>query len=245
MLAMGERHDGVMGLFIGVSRSGKSLPLMCMVEKAPRVLIWDAKAEYGVRFGLDVFRDVSALLQRLKTATGNARIAYIPTGSNARKEFDLFCRMAHTWNRLKPAMIVAEELAAVTHAGKADGGWNTLVNQGLGLGMTLLATVQRGQEVDKSIMNNASYLYICKHNTQSDAEYIADKLGVAIHDIPREKLRFIKWTSDKGIIARGRVKFSGKTYYWQNGKPIFYDANNRNKIYKPLPNGMMTGINYR
>lgn len=51
-----------------------------------------------------------------------------PTGFD-KKEFDNFCRLAHTWNRQKEAIIVIEELAAVTNTGKASGYWGVLVNQ--------------------------------------------------------------------------------------------------------------------
>lgn len=161
---MQTRIDGMM------ARSGKSTPIKAMIANAARLLIWDAKNEYSPAFELEVIRSLPELLMRLRNCKNRGRFAYVPTGYN-RKEFDAFCRLAHTWNRQKETVIVIEELAMVTNAGKAVGFWGVLVNQSLGLGATLLATVQRGQEVDKSIMNASTYMYVCQHNTEDDAKY--------------------------------------------------------------------------
>ncbi len=226
---MGKRRDGTMGLFIGITRSGKSTPIKAMIKdpkKAKRVLVWDAKNEYGPSLGLTVIKTLTDLLLALKTTKNNGRFSYVPTGFD-KKEFDHFCRLAHTWNRQKEAIIVIEELAAVTNTGKASGYWGVLVNQSLGLGATLFATVQRGQEVDKSVMNAASYLYVCQHNTDDDARYMAKKLGVNINQIPRKPLAFSLWSPSKGLLSQGGVTFKNNTPRFSNAKPL-------NQISRPL-----------
>ena len=243
---MQTRNDGIMGLFIGITRSGKSTPIKAMIAKAPRLLVWDAKNEYGPAFNLVVIRSLPELLTRLRSCKGRGRFAYVPTGYN-RKEFDAFCRLAHTWNRQKEAVIVIEELAAVTNAGKASGYWGVLVNQSLGLGATLLATVQRGQEVDKSIMNASTYMYICQHNTEDDAKYMAGKLGVPVSVIPRVPLQFILWTPSRGLLAQGHVEFrkNGKPAN-VGGKPVFIRAGKgRKRLTLSATCGLFAGVVYR
>ena len=208
-----------MGLFIGITRSGKSTPIKAMIKdpkKAKRVLVWDAKNEYGPSLGLTVIKTLPDLLTALKTTKGNGRFSYVPTGFS-KQEFDNFCRLAHTWNRQKESIIVIEELAAVTNTGKASGYWGVLVNQSLGLGATLFATVQRGQEVDKSVMNAASYLYVCQHNTDDDARYMAKKIGVNVNQIPRKPLTFSLWSPSKGLLTQGNVTF-------KNNIPTFINS---------------------
>lgn len=222
---MGKRKDGVMGLFIGITRSGKSTPIKAMIKdprKAKRVLVWDAKNEYGPSLGLTVLKTLPELLMTLKSTKNNGRFSYVPTGFD-KKEFDSFCRLAHIWNRQKEAIIVIEELAAVTNTGKASGYWGVLANQSLGLGATLFATVQRGQEVGKSVMNAATYLHVCQHNTDDDAKYVAKKLGVELTIIPREPLRFILWSPAKGLMVQGFVKF-------KNNRPLFLNMLTNKKI---------------
>ncbi len=204
---MGKRNDGLMGLFIGITRSGKSTPIKAMIPKAKRLLIWDSKNEYGPAFKLKVIRSTPQLLTELRKAKGGGKFTFVPTGYS-KQEFDQFCRLAHIWNRQKEAVIVIEELAAVTNSGKASGYWGVLVNQSLGLGATILATVQRGQEVDKSVMNASTYLYVCQHNTEDDARYMAKKLGVMVTKIPRVPLKFMIWKPSRGEIASGHVKFN-------------------------------------
>lgn len=103
-----------------------------------------------------------------------------------------------------------EELAAVTNCAKASGYWGVLINQSLGLEATLLAPVQRGQEVDKSVMNASSFLWICQHNTEDDAKYIARKLGINIKLVPRIPLSYTVWAPTKGQINTGGIKFTEK-----------------------------------
>lgn len=235
---MGMRKDGLMALFIGITRSGKSTPIKAMIVHAKRLLVWDAKNEYAVEFGLTVVRTMPELLRALRQSTGNARFAYVPTGYS-KDEFNKFCRLAHIWNRQKEAVIVIEELAAVTNSGKASGYWGVLVNQSLGLGATLLATVQRGQEADKSVMNASTYLYVCQHNTDDDVKYVAKKLGVPEEKIPRVPLEFLIWSPSKKAIASGNVNFV-------NNKPVFNRLGaGKKRLGIARDCGKFTGIHYR
>jgi len=236
---MGRRKDGLMGLFIGITRSGKSTSIKAMIPKAKRLLIWDAKNEYGPTFKLKVIRTMPQLLSELRKATCKGRFAFVPTGYS-KQEFDNFCRLAHIWSRQKEAVIVIEELAAVTNSGKASGYWGVLANQSLGLGATLLATVQRGQEVDKSVMNASTYLYVCQHNTEDDAKYMAKKLGVQIAKIPRVPLQFLIWSPSKGPITSGKVRFN------LQGKPAFLkDGLGTKRIVASAVCGKFNGLSYR
>jgi hypothetical protein len=243
---MGRRNDGLMGLFIGITRSGKSTPIKAMLPKAKRLLIWDAKNEYGGAFDLIIVRSLPDLLNRLRDCKAGGRFAYVPTGYS-KQEFDSFCRLAHTWNRQSPAVIVIEELAAVTNSGKAIGYWGVLVNQSLGLGATLLATVQRGQEVDKSVMNASTYVYVCQHNTDDDARYAAKKFGVQLQIIPRKPLEFMIWTPAKGSIVKGYVEFqrNGKPVT-TDGKPVFFRSGpNKRRLSLGATVGTFKGLAYR
>ena len=118
-----------------------------------------------------------------------------------------------------------EELAAATSSGKASGYWGVLVNQSLGVGAAILAAVQRGQEVDKSIMNASTYMYVCQHNAEDDARYMAKKLGVPLNKIPRKPLHFLIWSPSKGILSIGHVIF-------RNSIPAFIKAGKTNSQLK-------------
>ncbi len=154
-------------------------------------------------------RIIPELLQKPKKTKDNGKFAYVPT-QFSKQEFDQFCRLAHIWYRQKECWIVIEELAAVTNCAKASGYWGVFVKRSLGLGATIFATVQRGQEVEKSVMNAASYLWICQHNTKDDVQYMAKKIGVITTLTPRQPLKYLKWSPSQAVQRIGEVRFNSK-----------------------------------
>jgi hypothetical protein len=234
---MGSREDGATAVFIGITRSGKSTALKEIVKQRNRCLAYDPKGEYS-QLGFVECETKEQLLFELKKTTGAGKIAFI---GNSRKDFQFWCDCAFNWNRQKEAVLIAEELANVTNAGKAEDNWGRLVNQSLAFGPLILATVQRGQEVDKGLMNNATFLHIAQHQTDDDAKYIADKIGVDISLIPREKLKFIVWRGGKGLLIRnGIINFSGD-------KPSFRGikrGTNKSVSLSVTPQGTFKGVEY-
>ncbi|WP_411991368.1 hypothetical protein [Agarivorans sp. DSG3-1] len=236
------RHDGKMILFIGVSRSGKSVPVKRIVEKQKRVLAFDPKGEYVAQMGFKGFTDKGEFLKAVRECTGGGKFSLIASDP---KSFQFFCDVAFNWNRQAPAAVVCEELAAVTNSSKAAGAWGRLINQGLAYQPLIIGTVQRGQEVDKTLMNNASFVHVCRHNTDDDAAYIASKLGISVTEIPREPLQFFQWTSDKGIVCRGVIDFKGASgKNWKEGSPRFR-AKGKNKLLTLTNSGEFQGVIYR
>ncbi|MAX55392.1 MAG: hypothetical protein CL537_07760 [Alcanivoracaceae bacterium] len=237
-----NRPDGVLAILIGVSRSGKSVYLKSIIEKLGRVVAFDPKGEYVSELGFTACYTKEQLLTALvKAGSGPARIAFVAID---KPDFQFFCAAAKKWNEQARAGIVCEELANVTNTGKASGYWGVLVSQGLAAGPIIIGTVQRGQEVDKSVLNNATYVHITRHSTQKDQKYIADQLGIAPGDVPAEPLHFLQWTSYRGVVARGKIDFlkSRKRASWPKGGPRFktYDG----EELAPDPVGHFSNISY-
>lgn len=214
------RPDGTMILAIAVSRSGKSVFVKEVLAGHKRVIAFDPKGEYVAQLGYQACYTPEELQRALMSAgKGSAKIAFVATDA---KSFDFFCGCALTWNKIAMCAIVCEELAAVTTCGKASGNWGRLINQGLAYGPLIIGTVQRGQEVDKTLMNNATFLHVMRHSTDDDRDYIARKLGLAVTDIPGTKLEFIQWSSDRGLVCKGKIDFTGKPREgWPQVSPIF------------------------
>ncbi len=223
------RQDGILAIAIAVSRSGKSVWLKRGIERHNRVLAFDPKGEYVTQLGFTACRTRRELLDTLRRETGDAKIAYL---QHDKKEFDFFCDCAFNWNRQKQAVIVCEELGNTTNAGKAAGHWGRLISQGLAYGPIIIGTVQRGQEVDKSIINNATFVHVMRHSTMNDREYIAGQLGVQVSDIPDKKLEFIQWTSDKGLVVSGSIDFppAKATKSWPSGAPRFRTKGSKRRV---------------
>ena len=118
------------------------------------------------------------------------------------------------------------------------------------MGATLLATIQRGQEVDKSMMNNATYLYICQHTTDDDAKYMARKIGIPTDIVPRIPMRFLIWTPAKGLLVQGKTEYrkNGKPVVnmVKGAKPVFIPAHDKRKRLMPSATlGLFNRLQYR
>lgn len=206
---MSMRPDGKLVFSIGASRSGKTQFVITQIKKEPRLLVWDVEGEFSSKEGLEVVEGKTALLKRLQRATGAARLAYHP---KTLKEFDFFCRCAFNWSKQKPAVIIAEELAASTNAVKAGGYWGVLVSRGLKYGTGIFGVVQRAQETDKSILGNATIVNICRPNTRKDAEYIANVFGLSMSDIPDADLEMLQRHKSR-TLTKTKIEFKNNKPY--------------------------------
>lgn len=243
---MSMRPNGVLALAVAISRSGKSVWVKRVIEKHKRIIAFDPKGEYVFQMGFTPCNSRSELIAALKSSSGEARIAYV---KHDKKEFDFFCDCAFNWNREAPSVVICEELANVTNSGKATGNWGRLVSQGLAYGPLIIGTVQRGQEVDNSIINNASFLHIGKHSTDDDAKYMAKKIGVSIDKIPREPYRFLQWNAQNGVLAEFNSDLvkSKSNKMWPEGLPRFRTLSASGKGRKVLSVGDrldFKGLNY-
>lgn len=242
---MKNRSDGSIALFIGKTRSGKSVPLKRAVESLGRALAFDPKGEYTSQLGYERITTPEELMRRCQeVGPGNARLAFFASDP---KSYDFFCGVALIWNMYKPIVAICEELAAVTNSGKSSGNWNRLTNQGLAYGIIIMATVQRGQEVDKTLMGAASFVHVTMHGIQDDRDYIAGKLGVSVDEVPNKPLEFLQWTSDLGVVVRGTVDFpaSKKTKNWPEGVPRFREKGGKRRLLTIGTEGRFKQVKYR
>lgn len=221
------RKDGKLIICIGASRSGKSVYIKELLKLHKRAIIFDAKGEYT---DIKSFNNRYDFLEYAKTCK-NEHIAF---RSFSKKDFDFFCAVTFVFNMQSPSLIICEELANVTQSGQAVGKWGRLVNQGLAFEPTIVGTVQRGQEVDKSILGNASIVHIAKQTTADDRNYIAKKFYIDEQKIPKEPLQFLHLTSEGGLILAGKIDFS-------NGKANFKGAKG---VLTLLKNGEFKGFDY-
>lgn len=220
-----NRPDGILAILIGVSRSGKSVYLKAIIEQVlrelGRVVVFDPKGEYVRECGFTGCYSREKFVSALARAgNGPAKIAFVAI---EKDDFQFFCRVARKFNKVARSGIVCEELANVTNAGAATGEWGKMVSQSLAEGPIIIGTVQRGQEVDKSIINNATYVHVTRHSTIDDRKYVAKKLGVPLEYIPDTKLHFLQWSGEVGMVTRGQIDFlkSRKRAWWPLGAPRF------------------------
>ncbi len=186
--------DGRNILVAGSTGSGKSAWTMQQCGQAPRLLVWDAMAEWARRARLHSVTsaaELGALVARdLKAPRGSRfRVAY--AGPVTREHFDAFCKIAWVWLRSQPGTLVVEELADVTTPGKAPPAWGEIVRKGRHTGATVYALTQRPAESDKTIFGNAALIHAGLCGSEDDRKRIAKALDVPIEEV--RALRQLQW----------------------------------------------------
>ncbi len=233
-----ERPDGKTLILIGVPRSGKSILAKEIAKQSDRVIAFCPKGEYASQLGFERIMDKAELIRRVReVGAGPAKINFV---ASSKADFDFFCGVAWIFNMYERAVLVCEELAMYTNVGKADGNWGRLTCQALAYGPLIVGTVQRGQEVDKTVMNNASMIHVLQHTTEGDREYISKRLGVPIEDIPKEPLQFIQWTSSKGKACSGRIDFPKA----KKGNPRFRESGRNGRLLSVGSDGLFNQVKY-
>ena len=200
--AVAAQVDGRSHFIAGSSRSGKTALVRELVAGAPRLLVWDIEAQY-VDLAIRI-EDQAELVEAIRAGpAGPQRIAFVP---RRLAWFGWWARLAFIWGRMAPGVVVAEEIADVTSAGKAPEGWGILLRRALKHGIDIYTITQRPQESDKTSLGNASTVTTFRLTSRRDRAYMADRMGLDLAELPTEPLVWIR-TDDAGGVARGRLKF--------------------------------------
>jgi hypothetical protein len=196
-------RDGKLAVVVGSSRSGKSAWVKKQIKRHPRVLVWDIKAEY--KDGFTQISNKKALIDFLKAHQNKPfKACYV---ANDLKDFDYWSRVAYTIGRIKPIIIVSEELADVTSPAKAPAGWGMLVRKILGFGCDIYAITQRPAESDKTIMGNATYFHVGRLARAGDRSYMAKEMDIPVVNL--NVLKPLEWIEKHscGAVKRGKLRF--------------------------------------
>lgn len=210
-------HTGELIVVVGASQSGKTYWTKQQIRKAERLIIWDREGQY-----LDcvdkVATDIVQLERMIKANPRRLRVAFIPPrGEGLGALFTRWCDCAfvladiacsHTgrdYSRI-PTVIVAEELAHVTHPGKAPPGWLELISTGLKRNAHIYGIMQRPSECDKTIMGNCSQIHCHGVQRAVDRQYMAAEMDIPLawlSALDRSKHQYIHKNMRTGQIAPG------------------------------------------
>lgn len=198
--------DGKLVVIAGASRSGKTAYTVQQIAKEPRILAYDPEDQYSQLKG---FKRVTSQkeLFRLVKAGGDVKIAYV-VEAKLKENFNFFCGCAFYWalNHGR-CVVVGEELADVTNAGKAPDKWGTLLRRGLKRGVDIYAISQRWAEADKTAIGNASE-FVCFRMNGDDIPYMSRKTRIPVDDLEGlESLEFIKYVSASKEKTKGILRF--------------------------------------
>lgn len=200
------RPDGRLIAVAGASRSGKTVWTSQQLAAAARLLVWDFKNEWHLKYRCRRVRSLRELAQLVKSHAPPARLAFSMPGMNAAA-FDLFCRLAFVWLRQAEGDLVVEETASVTSPGKAPDAWGDIIRMGLGYGCNIYAITQRPAESDKTALGNASIVHCHRMASAADRKYMAQLLDVDVEQV--QALKPLQWIErhDSGELVTGKVTF--------------------------------------
>lgn len=209
---MAPKLEGVMGVYAGSSRNGKTHMLKERTRGDARVLVWSVKEQidnYAANWRKPSIVTTRRGLVRAveKNLTGPRVIIYCPRDIG---DFDLWCRTAFLWGRAGydagvHTTAIAEELSDVTSPGKAPQAWGNMLRQGLGFGMNIYGVTQRPVESDKTIMGNLTYCHV-HHMTRADDRKMMAKEIDAHPDriLALDKYQWIeKWAGERELRSGG------------------------------------------
>ena len=198
-----QRDDGVLVAVAGASRSGKSAFVKIDTREHARVLVWDVRREYP-REGFKSADTHKALIDATDSSS-RGRWAFHPPGGQAR-DFEFFCRVALLWGQLWPCTVIVDELAEVTHPGKAPPAWHKLVTQGAHWGIWVYGISQSPAESDKTIWRNAHRLRCFRMVADQDRAYMARRMGIDPAQLPVLPLEWVERDQDAQITS-GKLVF--------------------------------------
>jgi hypothetical protein len=206
-----RRPDGRLYGVIGKSRSGKTVWTARQVAAVPRLLVWDYKNEWSLKYGCRRVSSLHELGACVKPGAPAERLAFCGPGMG-KDTFDKFCRLAFQWLQVAIGTIVIEETASVTSVAKAPAAYGDILRMGLGFGADIYALTQRPQESDKTAYGNASMLHCHMMLTDDDQKYVARKLlGVPLEQFSAlQPLQYIE-RFDTGELRTGVVTFDKKS----------------------------------
>lgn len=177
--------DGERKLYAGASGCGKTTAVDQATRADGRLLVWDAKCEWGGRkFRCRTVRDFRELHRACLPGAPAERIAF--QCQVTRENFETFARLAWVWIRAttdqRPVLVV-EELGDVSPPGKAPPAWGEIVRKSRSYGAMVYALTQRPAESDKTILGNASLIWCGRLTFADDCRYMANCLRVPVADV--------------------------------------------------------------
>lgn len=188
----------------GARGSGKSSWLKQYARGFGRVLVWDPMHEYAEAFGVAPIGSLSALVEARPAPV----VVFAPDDPAlvSAKAFDFFCLVA--WTR-GAGLVLVDELATVTHAGKALGWWGRLIREGRHRQIEIAGAAQRPAEIDKTIIGNATRLVVFRLGRRADRVLMAEELDIDRAQIDAlEPLQFLDADRLTRKVTRSRIVFS-------------------------------------
>lgn len=214
--------DGEAVFVVGSRGSGKTAWTMQQTNVVTRLLVWDSVQEWTKRGLVAPVYTIEALKDAVVAdirKPGRFRIGYagpisiqLMRGGRVQEIplFPVFCRLAWAWLRARPgATLVVEELADVTHPGKAPLHWGEIIRKSRHANRSrVFGLTQRPAESDKTLAGNCDVIHCGRLSFPDDRKSLAKYLDVPVADVNSlQSLQYIERDMRSRSLRRGTVSF--------------------------------------
>jgi hypothetical protein len=199
--------------YIGASGSGKGVSIARRLAElqAPRLLIWDPRAEY-FKHGRAVSLQ-AAVQQVAASADGPFSLRIVHDGKTPpAAAFGLLCKLAFRAGNL---LLLAEELSDVTTASLAPPAWRQCITQGRHQNLHVIGAAQRPALIDKTFLGNCTYIRCFTLRYEDDQRAMGKALNVPMADITALEtierpggvtINFIERDFRARVLQKGQIK---------------------------------------
>jgi hypothetical protein len=192
---------------MAASGSGKGLWVKAQLGKlrAPRLVCWDPKDEYG-EFAPLLVRNVADLHRAMMAAKrGGLRVRYrVKPGTDTkqrRREFEAVCTLAQAWGN---CVFVAEELSQVTTPSWAPAAWSDMTTGGRHENVHIIGIAQNPALIDKTFLSNCTLIHVGPLRQYSHRQAMARSMDVPIDRITAlVQFQWIERNNDTGAVSEG------------------------------------------
>lgn len=176
-------------LVTGASGSGKSSIVKALMKGEKRVIAFDPDDEYGEEKGFNTSDSCTELLDKVLATKGGGMKTRIV--ARTPEAFGACASVAFEWGN---CAFIAEELAGEgrTTPSKAPRDWHKIITRGRKRGINVIGVTQSPAESDKTILRNASHIFVGRMGREADAKAISREIDVPVETLLRLKnLEFV------------------------------------------------------
>lgn len=170
------RAEGQIIFIAGASRSGKTHHAISMAKRHKRLLIWDPDDEWNAHGATRIDHTNWQEFDRVRRSSAAGQYAFVAPCTD--HWFAFFCSRALFWINVHPGGVVADEIADVTHAGKAPMWWGRILRRGKKKGGNIYVVANSPAESDKTALKNTNEVHCHALTEPADIKRMAQRLGV-------------------------------------------------------------------
>jgi len=189
-------------IIIGKRGSGKSFLANKLIDREPRLVVYDTMSEYknGVVFGTENYNDL--LLFWKNVYRGRFKLIYRPLKPDA--EIERICELVY---KLGGCCFLVEEIDCYCSSNQISDNFAAIIQRGRHKNITLIGVTQRPFGINRLLTAMAKEVYVFNTNEPRDREYLRTLLGQEIEQKldALEQYQYVHWKDGREGLEIGKA----------------------------------------